>query len=405
VVTANPTDSSETTIVDQAHITGAITDSNSSNNTTTENTTVRPSSDLSATILANPNPALAAQVLTYTVQVTNAGPSASSSVDLTVTLPDEVTFISASPSMYNCTGSPVVSCSIPNMDPGISNNVYIQVSVPSDIGVPLGMEVKLVSSAVVGGLNHDPVLENNSTSLETPFDPQADLSVTLTDPFDPISAGNDVIYEIAVTNNGPSTAKQVVIKNTFPDKVTLPSDPTGCSSSGSILTCPVGNLTPSSTFTMTIIASVDKTVSGNIENKVEVSATTNDPVPTNNITSTITTVNPPTIAIQWTSPVASSSSGAIYSTKSPKITLSVDVSSLLGILQVAFWRSDPAKGFMLIGVDYTAPYSITINTSDLNYGWNQVFADAYDKSTSGNRSNLWLWVVTPHKVYLPEVFH
>ena len=66
-------------------------------NTATASTTVQARADLSITKTDSPDPVTAGKNLTYTVQVTNGGPSTASAVTVTDTLPAGVTFVSATP--------------------------------------------------------------------------------------------------------------------------------------------------------------------------------------------------------------------------------------------------------------------------------------------------------------------
>ena len=72
-------------------------DPTTANNSATASTTVQARADLSITKGDSPDPVTAGQNLTYTVKVTNSGPSTASAVTVTDTLPAGVTFVSATP--------------------------------------------------------------------------------------------------------------------------------------------------------------------------------------------------------------------------------------------------------------------------------------------------------------------
>lgn len=64
----------------------------------TASTTVNPQLDLSITKTDSADPATNGSTLTYTITVTNAGPSAATNVRVTDVLPSQLTFVSASAS-------------------------------------------------------------------------------------------------------------------------------------------------------------------------------------------------------------------------------------------------------------------------------------------------------------------
>src|SRR5207302_4082967 len=72
--------------------------------------------DLAVTKTAFPNPVPLGTNLTYTVTVTNNGPSAATGVTLTDTLPAGVRFVSATPTQGTCAqASGTVTCDLGNL--------------------------------------------------------------------------------------------------------------------------------------------------------------------------------------------------------------------------------------------------------------------------------------------------
>jgi uncharacterized delta-60 repeat protein/uncharacterized repeat protein (TIGR01451 family) len=73
----------------------------------------------------------------------------------------------------------------------------------------------------------------------------ADLSVDVTDNVDPVLGGKNIIYKVKVTNNGPSTANNVVLVNRTPrggQFVSVTTNHGTCSEEDTIVTCDLGNL-------------------------------------------------------------------------------------------------------------------------------------------------------------------
>jgi uncharacterized repeat protein (TIGR01451 family) len=85
-----------------------------------------------------------------------------------------------------------------------------------------------------------------SLSIQTgaPVIPGADLSVTVTDSPDPVTIGNTVVYNIAVTNHGPASANSVMLTNILPPEANFisASGPFSFSQNGNVLFGTLGTL-------------------------------------------------------------------------------------------------------------------------------------------------------------------
>ena len=99
MVRADTSDAQGSTITNTASVSSATTDANGANNTSAATTSVITSADLAVTKTAS-NSVVAGTTLTYTIHVTNSGPSNASGVILTDILPAGVTFVSPSPCSF-----------------------------------------------------------------------------------------------------------------------------------------------------------------------------------------------------------------------------------------------------------------------------------------------------------------
>ena len=140
---------------------GSQADPNTGNNSAAANTTVTPVADLSVTKTDSPDTVTVRSNLTYPVTVTNTGPSTSTGVVLTDTLPGGVLYVSATPSQGSCPSPAglVVTCSLGNLSPGTSVTVLIVVT-PTTIGT-------ITNTASVTGSELDPNTSNNSATAVT----------------------------------------------------------------------------------------------------------------------------------------------------------------------------------------------------------------------------------------------
>jgi uncharacterized repeat protein (TIGR01451 family) len=121
----------------------------------------------------------------------------------------------------------------------------------------------------------------------------ADLSITMSDSPDPIETDNNLTYTFPVTNNGPSGAAEVTIRNAIPSGVTLVSatPSQGTCSGQNIIVCELGTLAAGQTVTITIIVKVPlSTPVGEMATAASVSSSEPDPRTDNNTATIVTTV-------------------------------------------------------------------------------------------------------------------
>lgn len=132
----------------------------------------------------------------------------------------------------------------------------------------------------------------------------ADLSILKTGPVLPVAVGNNVLFSITVTNNGPTTATNVVVADTFPASTdfvdAVVSQGTVVESAGSS-TATLGSLGAGQQAAIGYL--LNTLATGTIVNTAEVTASSFDPDPSNNASSaTVTVTNPnPLLVGAWDS--------------------------------------------------------------------------------------------------------
>jgi uncharacterized repeat protein (TIGR01451 family) len=116
----------------------------------------------------------------------------------------------------------------------------------------------------------------------------ADLSITKVDSPDPVGVGGELTYRLRVRNLGPTDATGVIVTDTLPANVNFISASSGCSRSGSTITCRIGDLRDGETALRLI--RVRPTAPGKVSNTATVTSNETDPNSRNNTATTGTTV-------------------------------------------------------------------------------------------------------------------
>jgi uncharacterized repeat protein (TIGR01451 family) len=157
-----------------ASVTSATSDPNTANNSDTEGTTVTPAgqgADLAISKGDDPDPVKAGQPITWTLDVTNAGPSVASRVVVTDTLPPGVSQLSVSGTDWSCSKTvTAVLCARVSLAVGPAPPITITAVAPGTAGV-------MTNQADVSSNTTDPVLGNNFVSEETTVSPVHDIAV------------------------------------------------------------------------------------------------------------------------------------------------------------------------------------------------------------------------------------
>jgi uncharacterized repeat protein (TIGR01451 family) len=215
-------------------VTSQTFDDDLSNNLDTVGTEAVGSADVSITKTDSPDPVIAGTELSYTVHVTNDGPSTADDVVVTDTLPDGTGFVSG----VDLNGIDICAflqpnqavCDLGTLQPGETVTIIITVAVhPS---VPDG--TNLVNTAVVTSSTTDPNLANNTATAETAVITEAELWIDKTGVAQTGNPAPVVVYTIVVHNDsgcefdaqstpsptcgagGPSDAQDVTVVDNLP---------------------------------------------------------------------------------------------------------------------------------------------------------------------------------------------
>src|SRR5262249_21336104 len=145
-----------------------------------------------------PSPVTAGTNLTYTMVVSNAGPSTATNASVATTLPAGISF-TATGSTAGCGAvAQAVTCPAGTIAPGRTVTITVAAAVAA------ATRGALADTATVTATETDPNSANNSSTANTTATGSADLAVTKTGLPNPVVVGNNITFTITVTNNGPS---------------------------------------------------------------------------------------------------------------------------------------------------------------------------------------------------------
>ncbi|HEX8710071.1 MAG TPA: Calx-beta domain-containing protein, partial [Pyrinomonadaceae bacterium] len=226
--TVSGTAADNSTINNTASVGSATTfDPATANNSAAASTTVHlTSADIETTKSDSPDPVLAGNNITYTINVINRGPDAASGLTFTDTVPSNTTFVSlSSPVGWTCSTLPAaggtgqITCTASTLASAQTNTFTLVVKV--DPNVTAGTVISNTAAASSG--TNDPAPGNNSDTEQTTVQASARLSVTKTDTPDPVAIGNNITYTITVTNGGPDNASSATLTDAIPANTTFKS--------------------------------------------------------------------------------------------------------------------------------------------------------------------------------------
>lgn len=283
-ITVSVSQTATNSVTNSASVSGGGESAGSTgNNTATDATTIISQADLSITKTDGSSSEVPGTSVSYTITVTNTGPSNVTGATVTDTVPGTITAVS-----WTCTASLGSSC--PASGSGdISATVNLLSSGSATFiltgtvsSIATGTLSNTASVTVPGGVT-DPTSGNNSATDTNTLTPQADLAITKTDGATTEIPGTSVSYTIVASNNGPSFVTGATVTDTLPATLTGGSWTCTASAGSSCPATGTGNInapvnlavngTATFTLTATILASATGTLANTASVTVPVSAT------------------------------------------------------------------------------------------------------------------------------------
>ncbi|WP_299029038.1 sortase, partial [uncultured Thermanaerothrix sp.] len=198
-----------------------VTDTNLGNNTASDTDTQNSQAAISVTKDDDVTEYVPGGTLTYTITVTNSGPSDALGVSVMDAIPPQVTFWT-----WVCSGSTggASGCTPYSGNGNFSDSIDLAGPFPSSITYTVTAQV---ASSATGNLTNtvtishpaDSTLDDNTASDTDTPNPKADLSVTKDDGVTVVSPGSTITYTITISNTGPSDALGAMISDPKPAQV------------------------------------------------------------------------------------------------------------------------------------------------------------------------------------------
>ncbi|MFN2545116.1 MAG: sortase [Actinomycetota bacterium] len=287
VVDVDP--AAEPGVTNTATVSSTTGDPDPSNDSASDPTVVAPSADLSITNVDSPDPVGMGSDITYTLTITNNGPSQAVGVHVDDQLPAGVTYVSATPSQGGCSEFlGLVSCNLADLASGATATV--------DLVVTADQQGTVNDTATVSSSSPDADSSNDSATATTDVSPEADLSLAKTHAGD-FTVGVQGTYTLAVHNAGPADAQgPITVTDTLPAGLTFASGAGAgwtCSAVGQDVTCDSpGPLATGADSQVDVTVDVGPSAAPGLTNSASVTSTTGDPDPSNDSSSDPTVVDP-----------------------------------------------------------------------------------------------------------------
>ena len=297
VVTANVSASATGTLINTRLgncSPSGVTDLVPANNSATDTDTLTPQADLSITKTDGVTTVVPGTQDTYTIVVTNNGPSDVTGATVVDLLPAGITSdtftVTPSTGAADTTNASSGSGNINdsgNLDSG-SSLTYV---VTADISASAtGTLINTATVTAASGVS-DPTPANNSATDTDTLTPEANLSITNTDGKTSVQDGDDDTYTVVVTNNGSDAATGVAVNDLLPAGEALVSDTASAGAYNSMTgVWTIGNLANGASDTLTVTAQINDASLASLTNTATVSGNQSDPNGSNNSASDMDSV-------------------------------------------------------------------------------------------------------------------
>lgn len=275
-------------------------DPNPANNTATSSATVIGNTDLSVTKNGQASVGAGGNI-SYTITVSNAGPSNANTVQLTDALPANTTFVSntqTSGPAFGCTNPSVgtngtVTCNLASLAIGASASFTLVVQTAGNVSGTVS------NTANVSTTTNDTNPANNSSTTSTNVTLLADVAVTKSGAPPTLVAGAPVTWTITVSNTGASAAANVTLADVLDPQTTFVSlgqagpafnCTTPAVGANGTVNCSIASLANGGSTTFTLVVNTTVSAAGTVSNTATAATTTPEATTANNSATASVTV-------------------------------------------------------------------------------------------------------------------
>jgi len=298
------------------------------------------SADLGISMTPAPSPVALGSNLTYTITVTNNGPSDAESVAVNDTLPANSSYVSATPSQGTCGGTSAVSCSLGTITNGNSATITIVVTVNSGTSIS--------NTATVSSPTFDTNSANNTAGpISTTVNGVPAPSIAKTFGAPSILPNGTTSLNFSVSNpSSTATLSSVGFTDAFPAGLSVASPSGLASTCGGTAgaaggTVSLSGVTLASSASCTLSVNVTATTPAVLSNSVTVTSANN--VTGNTSTASLAVAAAPTITNAFGAPTiaVSGSTTLTYQINNPNTTLTATGITFTDVLPAGIAVSTP----------------------------------------------------------------
>ena len=237
------------------------------------NVTVTSTAVLSLTETGAPNPVAAGAQLVYTLAYGNGGTDTAAAATIVATVPSNTSFVSATGGGTYDSGTNQVTFALGSVAAGINGTVTFTVAVAAPLAN--GTSLSASSSMSATGVTSAPAMAT-TTVASAPT-----LSLTNTGTPNPVLAGNQLTYTLALANNGTDAAHGVGLTDTLPAGLSFVSASNGGSydSGTRTVTWSLGDLGAGGTESITLLVLVNSSAPAGVLSNTATLTATNDATP------------------------------------------------------------------------------------------------------------------------------